>query len=92
LKLSTFQGKIMMTVNATDIADVIAIPTPKGPNQCWIRAIDIGFMCDDTITYECPKLESGNDPEDIDCWCDKQAVYVNYGRCTRARHSKRSRR
>nr|AID60238.1 polyprotein [Usutu virus] len=92
LKLSNFQGKVMMTINATDMADVIVVPTQHGKNQCWIRAMDVGYMCDDTITYECPKLDAGNDPEDIDCWCDKQPMYVHYGRCTRTRHSKRSRR
>nr|YP_009350103.1 polyprotein [Yaounde virus]ABW76843.2 polyprotein [Yaounde virus] len=92
VKLSNFQGKIMMAINATDVADVIVIPTPQGKNQCVVRALDVGYMCEDTITYECPVLERGNDPEDIDCWCDKQAVYVHYGKCSRGRHSRRSRR
>nr|WOE87815.1 polyprotein [Japanese encephalitis virus] len=92
MKLSNFQGRLLMTINNTDIADVIVIPTSKGENRCWVRAIDVGYMCEDTITYECPKLAVGNDPEDVDCWCDNQEVYVQYGRCTRTRHSKRSRR
>nr|ABD85067.1 polyprotein precursor [West Nile virus] len=90
--LSNFQGKVMMTVNATDVTDVITIPTAAGKNLCIVRAMDVGYMCDDTITYECPVLSAGNDPEDIDCWCTKSAVYVRYGRCTKTRHSRRSRR
>nr|QDH06523.1 polyprotein [West Nile virus] len=32
--LSNFQGKVMMTVNATDVTDVITIPTAAGKNLC----------------------------------------------------------
>ncbi|ACJ64915.2 polyprotein [T'Ho virus] len=91
-RLSSFDGKVLLSVNKTDIAEPIVIPTAKGDNKCVVRALDVGYMCQDDITYECPKLEPGYDPEDIDCWCDKESIYVHYGTCTQTRGRRRGRR
>nr|QJW38943.1 polyprotein [Saint Louis encephalitis virus] len=92
LQLSTYQGKVLMSINKTDAQSAINIPSANGANTCIVRALDVGVMCKDDITYLCPVLSAGNDPEDIDCWCDVEEVWVHYGRCTRMGHSRRSRR
>nr|ATG32103.1 polyprotein [Rocio virus] len=92
LRLGTYQGKVLMSINKTDVAEIIPIPTTKGDNLCTVRAMDVGYMCQKDITYECPRLEPGMDPEDIDCWCDREAIYVHYGLCTKNHRERRGRR
>nr|WHA03979.1 polyprotein [Tembusu virus] len=92
LKLGNYNGRVLATLNKTDVSDLLVIPTTAGSNGCVVRALDVGLMCQDDITYLCPKLEYGYEPEDIDCWCNETEIYIHYGRCTPSRHGRRSRR
>nr|AIU94743.1 polyprotein [Ntaya virus] len=92
LKVGSYNGKPLITVNQTDVQNPIELPTAQGTNRCMVKALDVGLMCPDDITYLCPKLENGYDPEDIDCWCNGTEVYIHYGRCTPTRHARRLRR
>nr|WCD39401.1 polyprotein [Ilheus virus] len=92
LKISSHRGRPLLMVNKTDVSDAIPVPSVKGTNMCTIRALDVGYTCAYDTTYECPHLEVTMDPEDIDCWCTLESVYVNYGLCKQNHHVRRGRR
>nr|AWA45337.1 polyprotein [Bagaza virus] len=92
IKIGSLNGRPLVTVNQADVLEAVMIPTAGGNNRCVVKALDVGLMCPDDITYLCPKLEDGYDPEDIDCWCNTTEIYIHYGRCTPTRHARRSRR
>ncbi|AAV34152.1 polyprotein [Aroa virus] len=82
----------IMDVTKKDVGKALEIPFQNFNNTCWVMAMDVGHPCEDTIEYECPSLDIGAEPNDIDCWCDTMPMRVRYGRCTKGSIPKRSRR
>ncbi|AGI03959.1 polyprotein [New Mapoon virus] len=92
LKVTTYNGSPLLNITKYDVGKVLTITTTSGENRCVVQAMDVGEDCDDRITYSCPAILNTEEPDDVDCWCDKTPAYVTYGRCTKTRHHKRSRR
>nr|AIU94742.1 polyprotein [Naranjal virus] len=92
LKVITGPDGPIMAVTKQDVGKALEIPFQNFNNTCWVMAMDVGHPCDDTIEYECPSLDIGADPSDIDCWCDTVPIRVRYGRCTKGASPRRSRR
>nr|YP_009259526.1 protein pr [Donggang virus] len=93
----TKDDTIYMTVEPKDVGTWLSIRTRLGNGSCIVNAMDVGTMCEDKVTYECPKIDGSSDPEDVDCWCKGISVVLTYGRCktnstTPAPQRRRSRR
>ncbi|AHW82954.1 polyprotein [Nhumirim virus] len=78
--VGTFDNKPLITIKANEVGRAIHIPQRHGNLTCVVNANDVGQMCDDSITYLCPDIDT-TDRDDIDCWCSGGDVYVKYGRC-----------
>nr|UBB38803.1 polyprotein [Stratford virus] len=91
-RITQQNGMPLMKVQKSDVGKVITMRTEQGENRCIIQAMDVGEDCEDTMTYLCPAIENPSEPDDIDCWCDRADTMVSYGRCSKRRHSRRSRR
>nr|AIU94739.1 polyprotein [Aroa virus] len=92
LQTGTYNGKVMVTIDKHEVGVPFVVPLHGANNTCVVKALDVGYQCDNSVTYECPVLEERYDPEDIDCWCSHKAIYINYGRCLKGRETRRSKR
>ncbi|AAV34157.1 flavivirus polyprotein [Kokobera virus] len=92
VRVTLENGMSLMKIQKADVGKVITIRTDRGENRCIVQAMDVGEDCEDTMKYLCPAIENPSEPDDIDCWCDKADAMVTYGRCSKTRHSRRSRR
>ncbi|YP_009268566.1 truncated polyprotein [Ilomantsi virus] len=82
--VTTRDGTVYVTMAPQDVGKWLAIRSRLGNSSCILNAMDVGSMCDDSITYECPVINDGTDPEDIDCYCKGLPIVVTYGRCKNA--------
>nr|AOO19565.1 polyprotein [Zika virus] len=82
-----------MYLDRSDAGEAISFPTTLGMNKCYIQIMDLGHMCDATMSYECPMLDEGVEPDDVDCWCNTTSTWVVYGTCHHKKgEARRSRR
>nr|6LNT_D Chain D, pre-membrane protein [Zika virus ZIKV/H. sapiens/FrenchPolynesia/10087PF/2013]6LNT_E Chain E, pre-membrane protein [Zika virus ZIKV/H. sapiens/FrenchPolynesia/10087PF/2013]6LNT_F Chain F, pre-membrane protein [Zika virus ZIKV/H. sapiens/FrenchPolynesia/10087PF/2013]6LNU_D Chain D, Genome polyprotein [Zika virus ZIKV/H. sapiens/FrenchPolynesia/10087PF/2013]6LNU_E Chain E, Genome polyprotein [Zika virus ZIKV/H. sapiens/FrenchPolynesia/10087PF/2013]6LNU_F Chain F, Genome polyprotein [ len=82
-----------MYLDRNDAGEAISFPTTLGMNKCYIQIMDLGHMCDATMSYECPMLDEGVEPDDVDCWCNTTSTWVVYGTCHHKKgEARRSRR
>nr|QGW05376.1 polyprotein [dengue virus type 2] len=89
--LTTRNGEPHMIVGRQEKGKSLLFKTEDGVNMCTLMAIDLGELCEDTITYKCPLLRQ-NEPEDIDCWCNSTSTWVTYGTCTTTGEHRREKR
>nr|AUS91146.1 polyprotein [Barkedji virus]AUS91147.1 polyprotein [Barkedji virus] len=86
--LGMFDGQPMMKVTQKDVGKEIHVPMRHGNISCVVTAMDVGRLCEDSVTYLCPDIDT-NERDDIDCWCSGGDVYVHYGRCQGGNGTKR---
>nr|ANS59173.1 polyprotein [dengue virus type 2] len=89
--LTTRNGEPHMIVSRQEKGKSLLFKTENGVNMCTLMAMDLGELCEDTITYNCPLLRQ-NEPEDIDCWCNSTSTWVTYGTCTATGEHRREKR
>nr|UXX63138.1 polyprotein [dengue virus type 4] len=89
--LSTRDGEPLMIVAKHERGRPLLFKTTEGINKCTLIAMDLGEMCEDTVTYKCPLLVN-TEPEDIDCWCNLTSTWVMYGTCTQSGERRREKR
>nr|QTX93350.1 polyprotein [dengue virus type 3] len=89
--LTSRDGEPRMIVGKNERGKSLLFKTASGINMCTLIAMDLGEMCDDTVTYKCP-LIAEVEPEDIDCWCNLTSTWVTYGTCNQAGEHRRDKR
>nr|QVJ82483.1 polyprotein [dengue virus type 4]UDI89625.1 polyprotein [dengue virus type 4] len=89
--LTTRDGEPHMIVEKQERGRSLLFKTTEGINKCMLIAMDVGDMCEDTVTYKCPLLVNA-EPEDIDCWCNATAAWVTYGTCSQSGERRREKR
>nr|ANY58849.1 polyprotein [dengue virus type 2]ART85716.1 polyprotein [dengue virus type 2] len=89
--LTTRNGEPHMIVARHEKGKSLIFKTENGVNMCTLMAMDLGELCEETVTYKCPYLKQ-SEPEDIDCWCNTTSTWVTYGTCSSSGEHRREKR
>ncbi|ATN29922.1 polyprotein [Long Pine Key virus] len=79
--ITTVGSDIYLTVGSQDVGKWLTIRSKAGNGSCIVNSMEVGTMCDEKVSYECPKLDDSAEPDDVDCWCKGTSVVVTYGTC-----------
>nr|YP_009164956.1 protein pr [dengue virus type 1] len=89
--LTTRGGEPHMIVSKQERGKSLLFKTSAGVNMCTLIAMDLGELCEDTMTYKCPRITE-TEPDDVDCWCNATETWVTYGTCSQTGEHRRDKR
>lgn len=89
--LTTRGGEPHMIVSKQERGKSLLFKTSAGVNMCTLIAMDLGELCEDTMTYKCPQITEA-EPDDVDCWCNATDTWVTYGTCSQTGEHRRDKR
>nr|UVK35469.1 polyprotein [dengue virus type 1] len=89
--LTTRGGEPHMIVSKQERGKSLLFKTSAGVNMCTLIAMDLGELCEDTMTYKCPRITEA-EPDDVDCWCNATDTWVTYGTCSQTGEHRRDKR